>query len=105
MPETMPAVTLQQMPIDKIQPNPWNRQQFDSDALNELTESIKAGGIRKALIVRSMPDGSYQIASCNRRWLAAQKAGLKEVPCWIQPLTDEQVAEMDVINNVQRADI
>jgi ParB family chromosome partitioning protein len=93
------------LPVDKLHPNPWNRTLFDPEPLTELTGNIKIMGVKEPLIVRPMPDGSHQIASGNRRWLAAQAAGLKEVPCWIQPLTDEQVAEMNVVSNVQREDV
>ena len=78
---------------------------LDADALNDLTASIKAGGIREPLIVRSLQEGGYQIASGHRRWLAAKAAGLNVVPCWVQGLSDEQVAELNITANIQREDM
>src|SRR6266702_2707551 len=94
--------TLQSIAIDQLKPNPWNRTVFDPDAMKELVASLKAVGVKEPLIVRPLAEGGYQIASGNRRWLAAQKAGLTEVPCVIQNLPDEEVAADNITLNVQR---
>src|SRR5207302_5712524 len=95
---------VQTLPLDQIKPNPWNRKYFDAAAMQELVSSIRTGGIHEPLIVRPN-NGGYEIASGNRRWLAAKEAGLTEVPCCVQGLSDEQVAEMDIVDNIQREDI
>jgi ParB/RepB/Spo0J family partition protein len=93
------------IPIEQVKPNPWNRTVFDAKALEELTADIKAIGIRERLVVRPLPDTSYQISSGHRRWLAAQKAGLTEIPCEIRALTDEEVARDNIALNIQREDL
>ncbi len=106
------------LPNVEIKPNPWNRTVFDPVALEELAKSIRAEGIREPLIVRQLglPAGEagaasgtteprYEIASGNRRWLAALQVGLKELPCLIETLSDEQVAEDNIVMNIQREDI
>ena len=100
----MTTVTVQDIPLEQISPNPWNRKNFDPGAMQDLVSSIKAGGIHEPLIVRPK-DGKYEIASGNRRWLAAQKAGLTEVPCLVQDLSDQQVSEMNIVDNIQREDL
>jgi ParB family chromosome partitioning protein len=93
------------LPLPKLHPNPWNRKSFDDQGLLELSSSIKAKGILEPLIVRSLPDGSYEIASGERRSKAAQMAGLTDVPCLVKELTDQDVQEMNLISNIQREDI
>jgi ParB family chromosome partitioning protein len=100
-----PVSPFQSLPIDQLHPNPWNRTVFDSEAMKDLVASIKAVGIKEPLIVRLLPEGDYQIASGHRRWLAAKDAGLTEVPCWVQTLNDEQVAEDNITINIQREDL
>src|SRR5579872_1393109 len=105
VPAAAPAETqIRNIPIEKVQPNPWNRKTFDPVALQELTGSIKNNGIKEPLIVRPKGD-CYEIASGNRRWLAAKEARLKEVPCYVQDLSDEQVAEDNIELNIQREDV
>ncbi len=104
-PSAVAADVIQNIPVEKLEPNPWNRTVFNEQALEELTASIRHEGIREALIVRALPSGKFQIASGNRRWLAAQKAGLKTVPCLVQALPDVQVAEDNITMNIQREDI
>src|SRR5205807_8997558 len=80
------------LPIDSLHPNSWNRKTFSPDGLTELTASIRANGILEALVVRPIPNtpDHFEICSGNRRWLAAGQAGLKEIPCRIQALSDIQ---------------
>jgi ParB/RepB/Spo0J family partition protein len=103
-PANSPAI-LQSVPIDQLHPNPWNRTVFDPDAMKDLVASIKAVGVKERLIVRPLSEGGFQIASGHRRWMAAKEAGLTEVPCEVQPLSDDQVAEDNITINIQREDL
>ena len=86
---------------DRNQP----RKTFDEDELEELAESIKEKGILIPLLVRSQED-YYQIIAGERRWRAARKAGLKKVPVIIRDdMTDQEVVEVQLIENIQRADL
>lgn len=89
-----------------VMPNPDQpRRQFEDEALGELAASIEKHGILQPLLVRPMPDGSYQIVAGERRWRAARMAGLKEVPVVIRELTDRETAELALIENLQREDL
>ncbi len=89
-----------------VSPNPDQpRHYFEDEALAELAASIEKHGILQPLLVRPMPDGSYQIVAGERRWRAARMAGLKEVPVVIRELTDRETAELALIENLQREDL
>ena len=91
--------------ITKIEPNRNQpRKTFDEDALLELAESIKQFGIINPIIVTDKKD-HYEIVGGERRWRAARKAGLKEVPVIIKDLTENEIAEIALIDNIQREDI
>ncbi len=92
--------------ISEIQPNrDQPRKNFDQDALAELADSISQHGILQPLLVRPMPDGTYQLVAGERRWRAAQMAGLAEVPVVIREMTDQQASELALIENLQREDL
>ena len=93
--------------IAAIFPNPNQpRTDFPQDALDELAASIKINGVIQPLIVRpSGQPGQYQIVAGERRWRAAQLAGLHEVPVVIRVLSDAEVVEIAIIENIQRADL
>ncbi len=92
--------------LTDVQPNPDQpRRQFDDEALGELAESIAKHGILQPLLVRPMRDGSYQIVAGERRWRAARMANLSEVPVVIRELSDQQTAELALIENLQREDL
>jgi len=94
------------VPIELIQPNPAQpRRRFDPDELSDLARSIKEKGVLQPLLVRPAGDGSFQIVAGERRWRAAQKAGLHEAPVVIRELSDEETLEIAIIENVQRADL
>ncbi len=94
------------LPISEIEPNQGQpRKHFDPAALGELADSIKEYGVLQPLVVRSMPDGSYQLVAGERRWRAARMAGLSEVPVVIKELTDAQTMELALIENLQREDL
>ena len=87
---------------NKYQP----RKKFDEESLNELTESIKSRGIIQPIIVRnSNGDSKYEIIAGERRWLAAQKAGLHEVPIVVIEADDKKALEFGIVENVQRHDL
>tara|TARA_B100000242_G_scaffold277843_1_gene234941 strand:+ start:189 stop:1031 length:843 start_codon:yes stop_codon:yes gene_type:complete len=82
------------------------RKKFDETSLNELTESIKSRGIIQPIIVRdSDSDSKYEIIAGERRWLAAQKAGLHEVPIVVILADDKKALEFGIVENVQRHDL
>src|ERR1700722_6345008 len=83
------------------------RRHFDEDALKGLAESIRERGIIEPLVVRSVRDAkdSYEIIAGERRWRAAQKAGLHEVPVVVRELSDREALEFGLIENVQRQDL
>ncbi|MCR5373808.1 MAG: ParB/RepB/Spo0J family partition protein [Lachnospiraceae bacterium] len=91
--------------INKVEPNrDQPRRTFDEDKLLELAESIKQHGIINPLIVQDRKD-HYEIIGGERRWRAAKKIGLKEVPVIILNLTEEEIAEYALIDNIQRDDL
>jgi len=91
--------------ITKVEPNREQpRKTFDEDKLIELSDSIKQHGIINPLIVQDRGD-HYEIIGGERRWRAAKKAELKEVPVIIKNLTEEEIAEYALIDNIQREDI
>lgn len=89
-----------------LQPSPLNpRKAFEPRALAELTESIRAKGILEPLLVRPTGDGRFEVAAGARRLLAAEAAGLAEVPCLVRAMTDVELLEVALLENVVRADI
>jgi ParB family chromosome partitioning protein len=91
--------------INKVEPNREQpRKNFDEDALVELSESIKQFGVLQPLLVQDKKD-YYEIIAGERRWRAAKLAGVKEVPVIIKELTDQEVVEIALIENIQREDL
>src|SRR6266849_2800793 len=95
----------QQLDIDLIEPSPYQpRTRFREEALDELARSIQASGIIQPLVVR--PVGSrYQLIAGERRWRAAQRAGLSKVSVIIRQVSDELALEMTLVENIQREDL
>lgn len=92
--------------IMEIEPNRNQpRKDFDEKALSELAESIEQHGVLQPLVVRPLTNGNYQLVAGERRWRAARIAGLSEVPVIIKELTDEEVIEIAMIENLQREDL
>ena len=95
----------QRVPIETIKPNPNQpRRQFDSGPLDDLVASIKEKGVLQPLIVRPSGEG-YEIVAGERRWRAAQKAQLHDLPVLVRDFTDTEVLEVAIIENIQRADL
>ncbi len=103
------ARTQRRVPVEFLERNPRNpRTTFKDDDLAELTASVKEKGIVQPILVRPKPDAgsdSFEIIAGERRWRAAQKAGLHEVPVVIQEVSDQEALELAIIENVQRADL
>lgn len=91
--------------INKVEPNREQpRKNFDEDALVELSESIKQFGVLQPLLVQDKK-GYYEIIAGERRWRAAKLAGLKEVPVIIKELSEQEVVEISLIENIQRENL
>jgi len=96
---------IQRVSLYSITPSPLQpRKDFGADALSELVESIRQHGIIQPLIVRAI-DGRHELIAGERRWRAAQEAGLDEVPVIIRSASDRDVLELSLIENLQRADL
>ncbi len=92
--------------IGQLKSGPFNpRKEFHEDDLTELADSIRQKGLVQPLIVRDHPDGGYEIVAGERRWRASQRAGLHMLPVIVRALDDQQVLELAIIENVQRADL
>lgn len=97
------AVTLR---LSEIEPNrDQPRKEFDQEALQELADSIEKHGLLQPLVVRTMPDGSYQLVAGERRWRASRMAGLDEVPVIIRQIDDGEAMQLAMIENLQREDL
>lgn len=100
------ARNAQKAPIDLIRPNPRNpRRTFDEQELESLAASIREKGVIQPLVVRRAADQGYELIAGERRWRAAQRAGLHEAPIVIVEATDRESLELAIIENVQRADL
>ena len=94
------------LPVAALIPNPHQpRRTFAEDALNDLAASIRQKGVIQPLIVRQIPGGQYEIVAGERRWRAAQRAELHEVPVLVRELSDSEVLEIAIIENIQRAEL
>lgn len=108
LPEVVPedAGELRELPIELIKPNPNQpRTKIDADSLAGLASSIEANGVVQPLLVRPLPDGSYELIAGERRWRAAQAAGLAKVPAIVR---DQELAErlqVALIENMVREDL
>ncbi len=81
------------------------RQNFDEVRLNEMAQSIKNHGLIQPILVRPRPQGGYELIAGERRWRAAQIAGLETIPAIVKAVTDEQASAMALIENIQREDL
>ncbi|MBX3019235.1 MAG: ParB/RepB/Spo0J family partition protein [Bdellovibrionaceae bacterium] len=92
--------------IDKLKPSPFQpRTQFEKEKLEELSESIKTSGIIQPIVVRKTGTAGFEIIAGERRWRAAQLAGLHEVPVIMKDMGDRETLEMAIIENIQREDL
>ena len=103
---TQGSSNLNEIALDQISPNPNQpRREFDEEAMQELANSIREIGIIQPVTLRQMEDGKYQIIAGERRWRAAQMAGLETIPAYIRTVKDETVMEMALVENIQREDL
>ena len=100
------TVSIQELPLEKIAPNPDQpRKHFEQEGLEELAASLRALGLVQPITVQALPSGSYQIISGERRWRAAQLAGLKTLPAYIRSTQEGELLELALIENIQREDL
>ena len=106
--ETKVVTSINKLSLSEIKPNPYQpRKDFDKENLQDLTNSIKERGVIQPIIVRksSSGDSKYEIIAGERRWLAASKAGLHEIPVVITDVDDLKSLEFAIVENVQRHDL
>jgi ParB family chromosome partitioning protein len=104
-PDAARAAGVQTLPVGQIVPNPDQpRRHFDDAALDELAASLKVSGLIQPIVVRPKGNG-YQIVAGERRWRAAQRAQLHDVPVLIRTLSDAETVELAIVENVQRQDL
>jgi ParB family chromosome partitioning protein len=100
------AGELRELPVSLIKPNPDQpRTQFDAEALTALASSIETSGVVQPLLVRPLPDGSYELVAGERRWRAAQQAGLDKVPAVIRDQAEAERLQAALIENMVREDL
>ncbi len=91
---------------EQIETNPFQpRTEFDPEQLMELAKSIKVNGLIQPITVRDMGDGHFQIISGERRWRASKMAGISSIPAFVRVANDQEMLEMALVENVQRADL
>ncbi|WP_028504758.1 ParB/RepB/Spo0J family partition protein [Ruminococcus sp. FC2018] len=92
--------------ISLVEPNKGQpRKDFDDEKIQELAESIKENGLLQPILVTPLDNGGYRIVAGERRWRAARSAGLKEVPVYVRELSEKQVMQLALIENIQRQDL
>lgn len=97
---------ISEVEISKIETNPWQpRTEFDEQALQDLSESIKVQGIIQPITVRKLNKNTYQLISGERRLQASKRAGLEKIPAYIRKADDQQMLEMAIIENIQRENL
>lgn len=102
-------VEVKSIPIASIVPNPHQpRKEFSEEALKELADSIRSQGVLQPVLVRTAPDsspGHFELVAGERRLRAAKLAGLKDIPCLVRELDDEQSLTIAIVENLQREDL
>lgn len=103
--DTASQKAIREIAVDQISPNPYQpRTQWDTEKLEELSESIKANGVIQPVIVRATA-GGYELIAGERRCRATQLAGLKTIPALIRQATNEEMLEIALVENIHRADL
>ena len=104
---TVSGDAVQHVPLGSIRPLPGQpRRHFDENAISELADSIGLRGLLQPIIVRRAPDGDgYQLVAGERRWRAAQRAGLHQIPALVRELDDAATYEIALVENIQRQDL
>ena len=97
---------LSEMKVGQLKPGKYQpRSRMDEASLNELAASIKVQGVIQPILARALPDGSHEIIAGERRWRAAQLAGLSQVPVLVRKVADNAALAMALIENIQREDL
>lgn len=97
---------LKRLPIERVRPSQYQpRIRIDADTLQELADSIKAQGLVQPIVVRKLVAGEYELIAGERRWRAAQLAGLHDIPAVVRDIPDQAAAVMALIENIQREDL
>ena len=106
-PAPVAADSVQHVPVGAIRPLPGQpRRHFDENAIAELADSIGLRGLLQPIIVRRAPDGDgFQLVAGERRWRAAQRAGLHQIPALVRELDDAATYEIALVENIQRQDL
>ncbi len=92
--------------VSKIRPNPQQpRRSFDEAGLDELARSMKAQGLLQPVVVRPLPGGQFELIAGERRWRAAQRAGIHQIPAVVRDVPDEKLLELALIENLQREEL
>jgi ParB family chromosome partitioning protein len=92
--------------IDIIEPNSFQpRTNFNEEKLEELAQSIRSNGVIQPLLVRRISDERYQLVAGERRWRAAQRAGLLKVPCVVKEIPEDKMLELALVENIQRQEL
>lgn len=103
---TSGSSSINEVPVFKVKANPNQpRREFSPESLQELAESIRQIGIIQPITLRLMEDGTYQIIAGERRWRAAQMAGLTTIPAYVRTADDENMMQMALVENIQREDL
>ncbi len=105
-PDSSAGGSLKELPLDVISPGPYQpRSIFDDDRLQELAESIRHQGVIQPVLVRLSGDKEYQLIAGERRWRAAQLAGIEKIPAIVRTVPDEIAIAMALVENIQRENL
>jgi ParB family chromosome partitioning protein len=106
MPAAQASASTQEIPIDSIDPNPYQtRRRINESALEELAESIRVSGVVQPVVLRPVVNGRYQLVAGERRWHASRRAGKTTIPAVVRQISNEQAMEITIIENLQREDL
>lgn len=106
MPAAQTAGSAQEIPVDSIDPNPYQtRRRINETALEELAESIRASGVVQPVVLRPVANGRFQLVAGERRWHASRRAGKTTIPAVVRQISNEQAMEITIIENLQREDL
>jgi ParB family transcriptional regulator, chromosome partitioning protein len=102
---SLSGTEITKIPVKNLRANPYNRTHLEEKGLDELARVIAKEGVSEPLLVRPTEEWEvYEIASGHRRWRAAQRANVEEVPCLVKNLSHQQVSEMNIVASIQRGD-
>jgi ParB family chromosome partitioning protein len=109
---SLTAVPVPSLPVElrlevsKIRPNPKQpRHSFDEAGLDELAQSLRVQGLLQPVVVRPLPNGRFELIAGERRWRAAQRAGIHQIPAVVRDVPDEKLLELALIENLQREEL